>query len=163
MQTRHNGCGDGKGHNSNSTHIFHLRTEDNPAHSTWLVKKNNKYAWQMHNEMLIVMTLEVLRDVVASLQLRPLYSIMADETTDSSNREQVVIFLRWVDNSLKAHEEFIELQQVDRIDAATITFTTKDVLHRMNLRLTGARGQCYGGCSILSGAKTSVATNIKSD
>ena len=88
---------------------------------------------------------------------------MADETTDSSNREQVVIFLRWVDNSLKAHEEFIELQQVDRIDAATITFTTKDVLHRMNLRLTGARGQCYGGCSILSGAKTSVATNIKSD
>ncbi len=75
----------------------------------------------------------------------------------------VVICLRWGDNSLNAHEEFIGLQQVDRIDAATITFTTKDVLHRMNLRLTGARGQCYGGCSKLSGAKTRVATNIKSD
>ena len=47
---------------------------------------------------------------------------MADETTDSSNREQVVIFFRWVDNSLSAHEEFIGRQQVDRIDAATITF-----------------------------------------
>ncbi len=64
---------------------------------------------------------------------------MADETTDSSNREQVVICLRWVDNSLNSHEEFIGLQQVDRIDAATITLTTKDILHRMNIRLTGAR------------------------
>ena len=43
----------------------HLRTEDNPARSTWLV---DKYAWQMHNEMLKVMTQEVLRDVAASLQ-----------------------------------------------------------------------------------------------
>ena len=59
---------------------------------------------------------------------------MADETTDSSNREQVVICFRWVDNSLNAHDEFIGRQQVDRIDAATIyiTFTIKDVLQRMN-------------------------------
>ena len=117
----------------------------------------------MQNEMLKVMALEVLRDVAASLQCIPLYSIMADETTDSSSREQVVICLRWVDNSLNAHEEFIGLQQIDRRDAATITFTHKDVLHRMSIRLTGARGQCYGGCSKLSGAKTRVATNIKSD
>ena len=88
---------------------------------------------------------------------------MADETTDSSNRQQVVICFRWVESSLNAHGEFIGLQQIDRIDAATITLTTKDILHRMNIRLTGARGQCYGGCSKLSGAKTSVATNIKSD
>ena len=47
---------------------------------------------------------------------------MADETTDSSIREQVVICFRCVDNSLSAHEEFIGRQQVDRIDAATISF-----------------------------------------
>ena len=51
----------------------------------------------------------------------PFYSIVVDDTTDSSNREQIVICFRWVDNSLNAHEEFIGLQQVDRIDAATIT------------------------------------------
>ena len=32
-----------------------------------------------------------------------------------------------------------------------------------NMPPMGARGQCYGEGSILSGAKTSVATNIKSD
>ena len=55
---------------------------------------------------------------------------MADETTDTSNREQVVICFRWVDTSLDAHEEFIGRQQVDRIDAATIIFH--------NLRRTSA-------------------------
>ena len=50
--------GDGDGNNSNFTQIFHLRTEDNPALSTWLVKKTNKYSsWQMQNEMLKVMAL----------------------------------------------------------------------------------------------------------
>ena len=117
----------------------------------------------MQNEILKVMALDVLRDVAAPIQCSSVYSIMADKSTDSSNREQVVICLRWVDNSLNAHEEFIGLQLVDRIHAATITFTTKDVLHRMNLQLTGAIGQRCGGCSILSGAETSVATNTTSD
>ena len=49
------------------------------------------------------------------------YSIMEDDTTNSSNLEQVVLYFRWVDNSLDAHDKFIRLQQVDRIDAAIIT------------------------------------------
>ena len=75
----------------------------------------------MQNEMLKRMARYVLEDIAASLHSSPFYSIMADETTDSSNREQVVICFRSVDNSLNAHEEFIGRQQVDRIDAATIT------------------------------------------
>ena len=53
--------------------------------------KTNKYtSWQIQNEMLKVMALEVLRDVAASLHSSPFYSKMAAETTDSSNLEQVV-------------------------------------------------------------------------
>ncbi len=86
--------GDGDGNNSNFTQIVHLRTKDYSALSTWLVKKTNKYtSWQMQNEMLKVMALEVLRDVAASLHSSPFYSIMANKTTDSHNREKVVIWL----------------------------------------------------------------------
>ena len=107
---------DGDGNNSNFTQIVHIRTKDNTALSTWLVKKTNKYtSWQMQNEMLKVMALCVLIDVAASLHSSPFNSIMADDTTDSSNREQGVICLRWVDNNLNAHKEFIGLQQVDTI------------------------------------------------
>ena len=115
--------GDGDGNNSNLTKSFHLRTEDNPALSTWLVKRTNKHtSMQMQNEMMKVMALDVLRDVAASLHSSAFYSIMANETTYSSNLEQVVMCFRWVDNSLNAHEEFIGRQQVDRIDAARNTF-----------------------------------------
>ena len=71
--------------------------------------------------MLKVTALEVLRDVAASFLSSPFYFIMADETTDSSNRDQVVICFRWVDNSLNVQEEFLGRQQADRIDALTIT------------------------------------------
>ena len=88
-----------------------------------MVNKTNKYtSRQMQNNMLTVMALEFLTYVAASIQSSPFYSIMADETTDSYNREKVVICPRWLDNSLNAREKFIRLQQVDIIDAATITF-----------------------------------------
>lgn len=39
-------------------------------------------------------------------------ALIVDETTDESNREQVVICLQWVDSSLEAHEEFIGIYHV---------------------------------------------------
>ena len=53
---------------------------------------------------------------------------MADETTDSSNREQVVICFRWVDNSLSAHEEFIVLMR-----NLPFTILLRDYGHFINL------------------------------
>ena len=46
----------------------------------------------MQNEMIKVMALNVLREVAASLHTSTFYTLMADETTDMSNREQVVLF-----------------------------------------------------------------------
>ena len=37
----------------------------------------------------------------------------------------------------------------------------KDVLLRLNLHLANARGQCYDGCSTMTGGKNGVAAQIK--
>ena len=42
-----------------------------------------------------------------SIQTAVFYSIMADESADVSNKEQLVICLRWMDQNCFAHEEFI--------------------------------------------------------
>ena len=55
------------------------------------------------------------------------------ETTDASIKEQLVICIRWVDQALEIHEDFIGLHQLD----------TTDVSVRMNLSLRKCRGQCY--------------------
>ena len=47
----------------------------------------------IQNEMIKVMGLQVLRNVSADLQDSPFLMVMVDETTDSSNREQVTLIL----------------------------------------------------------------------
>ena len=44
-------------------------------------------------------------------------SIIADECTNFSNKEQFTINLCWVDSKLQDHTEFIGLYAMDAIDA----------------------------------------------
>ena len=86
-----------------------------------------------------------------------LYGIMADECTDIANKEQFTICMRWVDDSLVHHKDFIGLYQVDKIDAAG---TIKDTLLRMGISLSQCRGQCYDGASNMSGSKSGVTARL---
>ena len=106
------------------------------------------------------MALKILRQIAGFIQNGVWYSIMADEVTDSSNREQLIICLRWVDDHLAAHEEFIGLYSVDKIDAATLVHVIKDTLIRLNLKLADSRGQCYDGAANMCGIRSGVATQL---
>ena len=44
------------------------------------------------------MSLKIVREITSNLQACAFYTIMVDEATDCSNKEQVVIVLRWVDD-----------------------------------------------------------------
>ena len=84
----------------------------------WLKRKNKKYTCaDVQNEMLQTMA----RDIAQNIRNIVYYSIMADETTDISNREQCVLVLRHVDVDLVTHEYFIGLYKVDSIDSNTLT------------------------------------------
>ena len=45
----------------------------------------------MQNEMMKVMALRVLREIAASIQSTPFFTVMVDGTTEASNVEQVVV------------------------------------------------------------------------
>ena len=53
---------------------------------------------------------------------------MIDDVTDCSNKEQFIICLRWVDNNLTPHEDFIGLHFINNISSATLVACLKDVL-----------------------------------
>ena len=63
-------------------------------------------------------------------------SCMYDECTDSSNREQLVIYLHWVDNCLEVHEDLIGLYSIPDITAGIILGVIKDTISRTNLDVT---------------------------
>lgn len=147
--------------NSNFIQILKLHGEDDPTILKWMEKKTDKFtSSDIQNEMLQVMALGILRNVAENLRADTFFTIMADEATDQSNRQQVVIVLRHVDCDLNVHEEFIGLYMVPTIDSATLTNVIQDTLLRMNLSINNCRGQCYDGASNMSGAKSGVATNI---
>ena len=82
------------------------------------------------------MAVSVLRKVASSIFGASFYTIMCDERTDSSNREQVVLCIRWINDELEPHEDFIGLYKVDNILANTIVAVIKDSLIQMNLSLS---------------------------
>ena len=100
--------GDGDETDSNFVQLLKLRAEDDSRVHDWLKKKTDKYtSADMQNELLKVMALQVLRGVTSDLHGSLFYSVMVDESTDISNKEQVVMCLRCVTDDFDPHEHFI--------------------------------------------------------
>ena len=127
----------------------------------WLKRKANKYtSHQNQNDILKIMAIHVLREISVCLQKSPFITLMMDETTDVSNKEQLTIVLRWVTEDFEVNEG---MYHVPTIDAETLTKAAKDTLCRMNLPLSKLRGQCYDGASAMSGSKSGVAKRIQTE
>ena len=89
------------------------------------------------------------------------YSIMCDECTDASNKEQLVTCIRWISNSdLEVHEDVTGLYMINDISTETIVHVIKDALVQMNLGLNKCHGQCYDSASNMSGPRSGVAKQL---
>ena len=78
---------------------------------------------------------------------------MVDETTDISNKEQVVV----------AHEEFIGLYQIESTQSEMLLAVVHDGLHRLNISTSKLRGQCYDGAASMCGSQRGLATLIQKE
>lgn len=122
---------------SNFLQLLRLRGADDDNIRKHLEQHSDKYTChQVQNEMIKIMALTVLRKLATDFHTCVYYTLIADEVTDSSNREQVVVCLRRVDEDFEGHEEFIGLYKVEETSADTITTALSDVLCRMNLSIS---------------------------
>ena len=77
---------------SNFMQLLKLCEIDDSRIESWLSKKTNKYtSHEAQNEILKVTALSTLRKIASELSQSHFFSIMSDECTDASNREQLVI------------------------------------------------------------------------
>ena len=102
----------------------------------------------------------VIRDLVSKIR-GGFFSIICDEYTDISNKEKLIICIRWVDKELEAHEDFLGFYNVLVIGAETIMSAIEDVLLKLQLSLVNCKGQCYDRASSMMGHKTVVAKRIQ--
>ena len=124
-------------------------------------KMNRFLCPEVQNELIELMALRVLFEVVKSIHGAPFFTIMMDKMTDVSNKEQVVIVLKWVDGSFTVHKDFIGLYAVENIQDSTLFQILKDVLLRLNLSVNKVPGQCYDGASTIRGCRSGLAKLLR--
>ena len=129
--------------NSNFMHVLKLIGRD-PTINRWLERQANKYILhEIQNEFLKIIAHQVLRKITSDIQSSRFLTILADETSDQSNNEQLVNFVfRRVAADLEVHEEFIELYYVPLIDAETITSTIEDTGTRLKQPVSKHHSRC---------------------
>lgn len=70
-------------------------------------------------------------------QLAKFMSLVIEESTDVSNKEQIVICILWVDNAI---EEFIGLHQAESTAARFLVNVVHDALLKLNVSVSKLRG-----------------------
>ena len=94
----------------------------------------------------------VIRDLVSEIR-GGFLSIVCDEYTDISNKEQSTICIRWVDEHFTTYLTSVRRQSVSAV---------KDVLLKLQLPLANCRRpECYDGPSNMLGHRTGVAKRIQ--
>ena len=88
---------------------------------------------------------QVIRSLADEIRHSHFFALLADETTDVSNHQQLVVCIRWIDDGLQAHEDFIGLYKIDNTKASTPAESIKDVVVGLNLSISNCRGQAYDG------------------
>ena len=143
--------------NSNFHQLLLLRSKDDPTILEFMQRKKHKYTdHHIQNELLKILALGHLRLIAANITKSGYFTLESDEVTDTSNKEQVIVCLRWVNEKLVAHEEFIGLHHVDDIKTDTIVRVLNDTILRMNLNLSMCRGQCYDGAANMKKASQEI-------
>ena len=69
------------------------------------------------------MALVTMRKISAIIQN---VTIVADETADVSNKEQLVICIRWVEDCFVIHDDFIGMHPVERTNADQVVAILKN-------------------------------------
>ena len=122
---------------SNFIRLMRLQANDNPQIHEWLSRKADKYTSpEIQNEILMLMSHMVLRNIATHIHQAKYFTIMADECVDVSNNEQLVICFRYIDETLAVHEEFMGLYKCDNIKSETIVKTLEDAMVRFDLKLS---------------------------
>ena len=154
-----------RGHSSddgNLMQLLRLRGEDCPLLSKW-IQKQQYLSPEIINELIKLMGNELLRQLLTRIREATWFSILADETTDIANDEQLSLSIRWVTKDYEIHEDFIGLVHVPRITSNVISAAIKDILIRCSLPISQCRGQGYDGASNMMGHLNGVTKQIQEE
>ena len=96
----------------------------------------NKYTRHgIQNKLLNIMSRHVLLSKLETIRKNVFFSIMADEYTDITNKEQFSFCIRTVDDNLEVKENFLGFYELENMKSVTNVNAIKDILLTFNLNI----------------------------
>ena len=95
----------------------------------------------------------IRKDIIEEVKRSKYYTVIADEVTDASNKEQLSIVLRYVQVDV-IKEVFVGFIYVERITGESLANAILKWLETAGLSPSDMRGQCYDGANNMSGARS---------
>ncbi|XP_030762677.1 zinc finger MYM-type protein 1-like [Sitophilus oryzae] len=107
---------------------------------------------QIQNEIIDLCGEVIREDIIVDIKKACAYSILADESSDISGKEQLSIGTRFFDEEhMMIREEFLGFVELSAMDAISIASAIDSFLANAGLDPKKRVGQGYDGCSTIAG------------
>jgi len=147
----------------NYMELLKLRSEDVHEMQLWLARKRRFLSHESQNEMLNLMSQQVLRSLLSEVKNHDFFALICDEVTDEARQQHLGISICWVDSSnFVIYKDFVGLYSVSQADAKSLTALIQDALVRLSLDISRCRAQCYDGASVMSEHISGVSQRLMS-
>ena len=116
--------------------------------------RNALYTSKTIQEQMIAICGDVVRSsILQEIRSAPMFSIMADEATDVSNKEQLALCIRYVNSStLNIAERFLGFSEcITGVTGEAIAAQILNNLEDWKLSTSQLRGQTYDGAGSMAG------------
>ena len=109
---------------------------------------------------------QILDGIIDNCKRSVIYALIADESTDVTNKEQISVCIRFVstkeDGKHFIHEEFLTFVHADKgTNAEELTTKFLETIQSVGLLVNDIRAQGYDGASVMSGHVSGVQTRIR--
>jgi len=120
----------------------------------------------IQNQMIDTIGKSILESIVVKVQDAGAFSVLMDETTDSSHQEQLSVMVRFVDKTATVDTDVIKERLLGVVCATqttgeALTDMLLTVIRRAGLRVEDIVGQGYDGGSNMSGANKGVQARVR--
>ena len=127
--------------------------------------KNATYRSKTIQNEIIACCKKYLQGVlVEEIKQAKFFSVLADEASDSSNKEQLSLVIRFIDSTTgDIREEFMEFIVCESISGEALADAIKESFKQLGLDINFLRGQSYDGAGNMAGARSGVSSRILQD
>ncbi|CAF4657931.1 unnamed protein product [Rotaria socialis] len=150
----------GSKNRGNFLELLELRSNDNE-----IIKKKKEEIqftdYKIQNELIDLMSKQVLNRILREIQQAKYFSIMIDETTDISKLEQVSLVVRYTDDQFKVHERFMGFARTTEMTGEALFNLLLEWLKKLNLDVKNIVAQLYDGASAMRGEYKGVPARLK--